>query len=196
VVRQVAIARGIDEPSRPQRAAAGLGFHQRRADAPGVVAQRTHQHCMEQQLHASGQQQLIGRALVGWDVVGAHADAALQAVLRRIESTEPLDALEQLVDQAVHQLHRLAVELAVQASEVGDAARGAHAAEEPVALDQQRARAMPRGARRGRKARRAAADHRHVGFGQHRDAARRLVDQGACSGGHAQQLASAWLTRP
>ena len=83
-MRQVRIARAVDEALGANCLAARFGFHQQRADVaalhddgagPGV----------KQQLHPGGQQQLVGRAFVGRDIVGAHADSALHAVLRLIQ---------------------------------------------------------------------------------------------------------------
>ena len=61
-------------------------------------------------------------ALVGGDVVGAHADAALQAVLRLIQPAERVDALQQLVGDAAHQRLHLPAAAAVEAGEIGHAA--------------------------------------------------------------------------
>ena len=62
----------------------------------------------------------------------------------------------------------VAVHVGVQAAEVGDAGGRAHAAEKAVALDEQRARAVPR--RRGRRgdAGRAAAEHDDVVLAERR----------------------------
>ncbi len=62
----------------------------------------------------------------------------------------------------MHHLANLAVHVGVQAAEVGDARRRAHAAEEAVALDQQRALPGPRGSSGGRDAGRAAAQHHDI----------------------------------
>ena len=64
----------------------------------------------------------------------------------------------------------------MQPAELGDAGGGAHAAEEAIALDQQRLAAERRGRRRGRDAGRAAAQHDHVVFAPHRQIAFRLAD--------------------
>jgi hypothetical protein len=68
------------------RAAAGLRLDQQRGDAARgrpVVELHAQASAWNSKPHAGGQQQLVGGALVGRDVVAAHADAALQAVLRR-----------------------------------------------------------------------------------------------------------------
>ena len=64
---------------------------------------------VEQELHARVQQQLVGRAFVGRDVVGAHADAALQPSCGALRPPSRVDALEQVVGHAMHQLRDLAV---------------------------------------------------------------------------------------
>ena len=60
--------------------------------------------------------------------------------MRLVQPAQGAHALQQFVGHAVHHLADLAVHVGVQAAEVGDARRRAHAAEEAVALDQQRAR--------------------------------------------------------
>jgi hypothetical protein len=117
---------------------------------------------MEEDAHAGGHQQLVGRAFVGRHVIGAHADAALHAVLRRVEAAQRVNALQQVVGDAAHHLPHLAVLAAVQAREIGDAAGRAHAAQETVALHQQGARAVLRGADAGGQACRPAAHDDHV----------------------------------
>jgi hypothetical protein len=70
-------------------------------------------------------------------------DAAEDEV-RIVEPVERAHAVEQVVGHAVHHLADLAVDVGVQAAEVGHARRGAHAAEEAVALDHDRASAVAR----------------------------------------------------
>jgi len=132
---------------------------------------------VEQRLRAGGLQQLVSGAFVGRDVVAAHADTALQPVLRRVEPAQRVDAAQQFVDDdAAHQLLHLAAAPAVEPGEVGHATGGAHAAEEAVALDQQGARAAACGGCRGGDSGRAAAEHDDVEFAVERGPARRLVD--------------------
>jgi hypothetical protein len=64
-------------------------------------------------------------------------DPAAEQEVRLVQAVQGAHALQQLVGQAVHHLADLAVHIGVQAAEVGDAGRRAHAAEEAVALDQQ-----------------------------------------------------------
>ena len=108
---------------------------------------------------------VVGRALEGSGVVGLRVRLAEDEV-RLAEAAERTHALEQVVGDPVHDLADLAVHVGVQAAEVRDAGRGAHAAEKAVALDQQRARAMPCRRRRGGDAGRAAAEHDDVVFAE------------------------------
>ncbi len=84
--------------------------------------------------------------------------------MRCVEPAEPVDAREQFVGNAVHHLADVAVHVGVQAAEIGDARRGAHAAEEAVALDQQHRAAVLAGGGGGGNAGRPAAEHDHVIF--------------------------------
>ena len=94
---------------------------------------------VKQDVDALAEQQVVGRALVGGGVVGLRRDLAEYAV-RRVEAAEPVDAREQFVGDAVHDLPDLAVHVGVQSAEIGDAGGGAHAAEKAVAFDQQHLR--------------------------------------------------------
>jgi hypothetical protein len=96
----------------------------------------------------------------------AHADAALQPVLRIVQAAQAVDARQQFVDHAVHQLLHLPVAPAVQPGEVGHAASGAHAAEKAIAFDEQGSRAAARRADRGGQPGRATAEHHHVEFAE------------------------------
>src|SRR5947209_7297613 len=64
--------------------------------------------------------------------------------MRRAEAAQAIDALEQLVGDAVHDLADLAVHIGMQSAEIRDACRRAHAPEEAVALHEQRGTAAPR----------------------------------------------------
>jgi hypothetical protein len=90
----------------------------------------------------------------------------LKALLRRVQSAEPVDAIEEIVGDAVHDLARLAVHEPVEPGEIGDAARRAHAAEEAVALDQQHVGAVPCGGGGGGDPGGAAAEHHHFVLGE------------------------------
>ncbi len=80
----------------------------------------------------------------------------------RVQAAQRIDARQQFGGHAVHHLADLAVHVGMQAAEVGDAGRRAHAAEKAVALHQQGAAAGLRGGGRGGHAGRAAAEHDHV----------------------------------
>jgi hypothetical protein len=131
-------------------------------------------------MHDSGQQQLVGRALVGRDVVCADTDAALQPVLRYVESAECVDARQQFVDDhPTHQLLHDAAALAVEPGKVGHAAGRAHAAEEAVAFHQQRVCTAARGGHRSGDAGRAAAEHHDIELAVQLGAAGGFVDPAA-----------------
>ena len=159
----VGIARAVDEAPGANGLAAGFGFHQQRADVPAVHDDGGGPG-VKQQLHPGGQQPLVGRALVGRDIVGAHADAALHAVLGFVKPAQSVNALQQFVDHAMHDLPHFAVVAAIQTGEIGHAAGRAHAAQKAITLDQQRARAVPGGAHAGGQAGRAAAYNDDVKF--------------------------------
>ena len=156
---------------RADRTPARARFHQQRVDALGVVHRHAGGQRMEQQLHAARQQQLVGRALVGGAVVGLRQRAA-EDRMRLVQPAQRIDALQQFVGHAMHHALHLAMHVGMQAAEVGDAGRGAHAAEEAVALDQQHLAPGRRRAGRGGDAGRAAAQHQHLGLGQQRRVAR------------------------
>jgi hypothetical protein len=164
----------------------GLGLDQQRVDAR---VRRVHHTPTASAWNSSCtpacQQPVVGRALVGRHVVGAHADAALQPVLRIVQAAQAVDARQQLVDHAVHQLLHLPVAPAVQAGEVGHAAGRAHAAEKAVTFDEQGARAAARRADRGGQPGRAAAEHADVELAE--DLGARWLDDPfvACGGSHA-----------
>lgn len=109
--------------------------------------------------------------------------------MRRVETIEPAHPVEQLVDHAMRHLDDLAVGLGMQAAEIRDHRRGPHAAQEAVALEQERARAAAGRGGRGGDPRRAAAQHDDVGFGDHRGAPRGFLDEGGHEG-HQNVLAN------
>ena len=131
---------------------------------------------MEQQLGAGAEQHRVGGALERRGVVRLRQDLA-EDEMRLVQAVERAHALEQLVGDAVHDAPDRAVHVGVQAAEVGDAGGRAHAAEEAVALDQQRARAAPRRRGRRRDAGRPAAEDDDVVFAEDRRPSRRLGDR-------------------
>ena len=176
-VRDVGIARGVDEFARAQGAASGLGLDEHGVDAAVAGVRHARRPGVEQQFDAGAGQQLVGGALVGRDVVAADADAALQPVLRHVEAAEGVDALQQFLGHAAHERLHHAVAAPVQAGEIGHAAGRAHAAEEAVALDQQRGGTVARRAHGGGDAGRPAADDDDIVFAVDRRAPRRLGDR-------------------
>ena len=115
---------------------------------------------MEQNVHAVARQQIVGRDLVSRSVIGLRQNLS-EDQMRRIEPAETVDAREQIGGDALHQPVHLAMNIGVEPAEIGDPRRRPHAAEEAVALDQQRAAARARGSHRGGNAGGSAADHRH-----------------------------------
>ena len=102
--------------------------------------------------------------------------------MRRVQAAEPVDARQQFVGDAVHDLADLAMDIGVQPAEIGDAGRGAHAAEKAVALDQQHLASVVAAAARRGDAGRSAAQHHHVVFAADRGLARRFGDAGKACG--------------
>ena len=104
------------------------------------------------------EQQAVGGALVGGGVVGLRGDLAEHDVWR-IEATQAIDPIQQFVGHTMHHLAVLAMNVGMQATEIGHSGRGPHAAKEAVALDQQGLASMCRGCRgRGNSRRSAAQD--------------------------------------
>ena len=161
--------------------AAGLGLDEERVDATAVAADDADRDGVEQQLGARAEQHRVGRALERRGVVRLRQDLAEDEV-RLVEAVERAHSLEQLVGDAAHDPSVRAVHVGVQAAEVGDAGRRAHAAEEAVALDDERARAAPRRRRRRREAGRAAAEDDDVVLAPDRRRSRRLGDHGRAPG--------------
>ena len=175
-VGEVAVARGVDEHAAAHGDAARFRLDHQRIDRAAVG--RPHDAAgerVEERAGAGVGEHRVGRALEGGGVVGLGVDAAEDQV-RRVQPAERAHAVEQVVGDAVHDLPDLAVHVGVQAAEVGDAGGGAHAAEEAVALDEQRRGAVPRsGGRRGDAGRPAAEDD-DVALGMDRRAARGFVN--------------------
>ena len=125
----------------------------------------------------AGEQEIVGGAFIGRGVVGLCLDLA-EYEMRRVKAAEPLDAREQIVGDAVHDLLDLAMHIGVQPAEIGDAGGGAHAAEKSIALDQQDAAAMLSGGCRRRDPGRSATQHHHLIIAHHGGLPRRLGQGG------------------
>ena len=85
--RKIGVAGAVDEELGANCPAAGLRLDDQRGDA---VAVHRGIGCegMEQELRAAREQEIVGGAFVGRDVVGAHRDAALKPLLRRVQAAE------------------------------------------------------------------------------------------------------------
>src|SRR5450631_245684 len=108
--------------------------------------------------------------------------------MRRVEPAEPIDAIEQIRRNALHHPMHLAKNIGMQPAEIRDARRGAHAAEEPITLDQQRAAARARRGHRGSDAGGPAAEDNDFIFAIQRHLPRGLLD------GLAGQVADSCLS--
>ena len=128
---------------------------------------------MEQQVDAGLEKQRIGGAFEGRRVVGLGVDLAEDEV-RLAQAAQGPHALEQVVGDAMHHLPDVAMDVGMQAAEIGDAGGGAHAAEKSVALDQQRVGAMAGRRRGGGDAGGSSAEHDDVVFAEHRCRSGRL----------------------
>jgi hypothetical protein len=130
---------------------------------------------VKERVRTGAEQHLVGGALEGRRVVRLREDPG-EDEMRLAEAVERAQAIEQLVGDAVHDLHVLAADVGVQAAEVGDAGGGAHAAEKAVALDEERLRAAAR--RRGRRGepRGSAAEDDDIELAEDRGRSRRLGD--------------------
>ncbi|MGY4283816.1 hypothetical protein ACVWXO_003036 [Bradyrhizobium sp. LM2.7] len=174
--REIAVAGAVDEDLRAHRLPAGLGLHHQRVDAAVVAHHHAGAERMEKDVHLVAGEKLIGRNLVGRGVIGLGEDLA-EDQMRRVEAVQAIDSRQQFGRHALHQPVRLAVDVTVKAAKVGDAGGGSHAAEEAVALDQQR---PPSGARSGccrHDAGRAAAENDDFIFAVERHLARRFFDR-------------------
>lgn len=173
--RHVAVARRIDDDARHDRAAAALVLDQYRGDAAALGGDRDRRG-VQQHVDAVRGRHLVQHALQAHRVVRHTDDAAMP--LRRPDGVDRGEAILQLEQQAADDAADLRVVAhrvdAAQAAERDDRQRAAEAA---VALDQQRACAGARRRACGADAGRPAADHQHVGLGDHRHVARRLADR-------------------
>ena len=145
---QVAVAGTVDKDFAEDGAAAGFGFDQQCLDAAIVVHDDAGGERVKQNVDLVRQQQIVGRAFIRGGVVGLRQNFA-EHEMRRVEAAEFVDARQQIVGDAMHDLFDLAMHVGMQAAEIGDAGRRAHAAEKAVAFDQQ-ARCGRAGRRRPR----------------------------------------------
>ena len=130
---------------------------------------------MKQHVDFARGEKIVGRAFVGRGVVSLRLGLA-EDQMRFVETAEPVDARQQIVGDAMHDLTDIAVHIGMQPAEIGDAGGGAHAAEKAVALDQQRF-APERAGRRSRgDAGGAAAEHDDLVSAEDRRLTRRLGD--------------------
>ena len=119
--------------------------------------------------------EIVGGDLVGGGVIGLRQYLA-ENEMRRVEPAEPVDPRQEIGGDALHHSVHLAMDIGVQPAEIGHSRRRAHAAEEAIALDQQRAAPRPRGSHRGGNAGGAAAEHRNFVFAIERHPPRGLFD--------------------
>lgn len=186
--REVAVAGAVDEDLRAHRLPAGLGLDQQRVDAAIIAHHDAGAECVEQHVHLVAGEQLVGRDLVGRGVIGLGEHLA-EDQMRRVETAQMIDPRQQLRRHALHQPPVLAVDVAVQAAEIGDASRRPHAAEEAVALDQQRGPPGARGGGRSDDAGRPAAEHDDFVFAIERHLSCRFFDR---RGRHGASLSHEW----
>ena len=102
----------------------------------------------KQNIDLVGGEQIVGGDLVGRGVVGLRQDFA-EDQMRRVKPAEPIDPRQQIGRDALHHPMHLAMDIGVQPAEIRHPCRRAHAAEKPIALDQQRALSRARGGDRG-----------------------------------------------
>ena len=136
-----------------------------------------HRERVKQQPDVRSEQDLIRDELVGGDVIGLRLDAAAEEHVRRGERAQRLEARNHVIGDAVHDLVVLAVHFCVQAAEVRQSRGSARAAEETVALDEDRGAPCSAHRRRRGDARGPAAEHHHLVLGEHRRVALRLADE-------------------
>ncbi len=116
-------------------------------------------------------EQFVGCDLVGCGVIGLGEDLA-EDQMWRIKAVQMIDPRQQVGRHALHQPDGLAVNIAMQAAEIGDAGCCPHAAEKAVALDQQRAAAGARGSHGRGDARGSATENGDFIFAVKRNLAR------------------------
>ncbi len=175
---EVAVARAVDEDLAAHREAARLRLDEHRVD---LVVGREHgadAERMEQNVDLGFGEQLVGRDLERRDVVGLREDLIADREVRLVQAVHRAQAIEDVVRDSVHDLLVLAVHDGVQPAESAQARGRACAAEEAVALDQERRAAAASGRERGGDAGRAAAEHDDLVLAEQRGLARGLDDLG------------------
>ncbi len=133
--------------------------------------------CVKQHLHLARAEEIVRGAFIGRGVVSLRLGLA-EDHMRRVETAERVDPAEQIVGDAVHDLTDIAVHIGVQAAEIGHAGGRAHAAEEPVALDQKRLAPERAGRSRRGDAGWPAAQHDDLELTENRRVACGLGDAG------------------
>ena len=164
---EIRIARAVDECLCADGAAARFRLHDQRRYRAAVHHHITRDR-VEEYLHASGKQQIVGGAFEGRNIIRAYRDAPLQALLRLVQPAETIYPIEKIVGNPVHHLSRLTMDEPEKSGEVGDASRGAHPSQEAVTLDEENVGAVPGSGGGGGEARRAATDNNHVERSEHR----------------------------
>jgi hypothetical protein len=173
--RQIAIAGAIDVDAGAHRLTAGLGFQHQRVDALLVMHHHAGAERVKQDIHLVRGQEIVGRDLVGRGVIGL-CENLTQNEMRRVQPAEPVDPCQQVGSDPLHQAMHLAMNVGVQPAKIRDAGGRTHAAEEAIALDQQRAAARAGSGHRGGDPRRSAAEHGDVVFAIERNLTRRFFD--------------------
>ena len=156
--REIAVARAVDEHAPADREAARFRLDEDCLDAVVGGHDGARRERMKQHVHVRFRKQLVGRNLERRDVVGLRENLVLDREVRLVEAAHRLEARENVVGEAVHDLLVFAVDDGMEAAEGAQAGRGARAAEKAVALDaNRRPPRTPRGDRR-RDAGRSPAD--------------------------------------
>ena len=161
--------------SATHRLPAGFGLDHQRVDTLVIMHHHAGAERVEEDIDLVGGQQIVGRDLVGRGVIGLRQNFT-EDQMRRVEPAEPIDPRQQIGGDALHHAMHLAMDIGVQPAEIGHARGRAHAAEETITLDQQRAPPGARGGNRGGDAGRPAAEDGDVIFAVERDLARRFFD--------------------
>jgi hypothetical protein len=146
--REVAIAGAIDEDVGAHRLSPGFCFHHQRVDAAFVMHHHAGAKRMKQDIDLVGGEQIVGRDLVGRGVIGLRQNLS-ENEMWRIQPAETIHARQQIGRDALHHPMHLAIDIGMQPAEIRHPGRRPHAAEESIALDQQRAAARACG-RHGR----------------------------------------------
>jgi hypothetical protein len=136
--REIAIARTVDEGSRDNRATAGFVLDQQRLDARLTVHDDADRERVKADVDLVRDEEIVGGAFQGRGVV-CLGEYLAEHHVRRVQPAELVDARQQIVGDAMHDLFDVAMHIGMQPAEIGDAGRRAHAAEESITFDQQHA---------------------------------------------------------